>query len=212
MKALLIVDIQNDFMLNGSLPVRGADEVIPIINQLTRYPFDFIIATKDYHPEDHGSFASNHQGKSPGDHVMLLNINQILWSDHCVKNSPGSDFPSTLNILPISHIVYKGTDPLVDSYSAFFDNAQQRATGLEEYLKTRKVKELFILGVATDYCVKYTVLDAISLGFQTYIITDACRGVNIKSSDSDEALFHMKDKGALLITSKEVPSLLDISP
>lgn len=203
MKALLIVDLQNDFMPGGSLPVPGGNEIIPVINTLA-HKFSHIFATQDWHPADHVSFASNHLGKKPGDTTQVKGVKQILWPVHCVRNTKGAELVSALNKEKITSIFYKGTDKWVDSYSTFFDNARERSTGLDEYLQTRGIKEIYIVGVATDYCVLYSVLDALELGFQVTVVQDACRGINLAPQDVEKAFQLMKEKGAKLLLSKEI--------
>jgi nicotinamidase/pyrazinamidase len=202
MSALIIVDMQNDFMPGGPLGVQGAEQLIPLINELSPH-FSFVIATQDWHPSDHMSFAANHPGKKVGEWIDLKGVPQILWPVHCVKNTPGSEIVSGLNKKHFTCNFYKGTDQWIDSYSAFFDNARARSTGLGDYLTSRQIKELFICGVATDYCVLYTTLDALDLGFSVTVIEDACRGINLKSGDVERALIAMQEKGAHLITTKE---------
>src|SRR3954468_12732007 len=153
MNALIIVDVQNDFVPGGALPVPEGDKVLPVINNL-QPKFDLVVATQDWHPASHGSFAANHPGKKPGDVIQLKGLPQILWPVHCVQNTTGAAFVPTLDAKRIAKVFPKGTDPQVDSYSGFFDNGRQKATGLAEYLKQRGVTELYIVGLATDYCVK----------------------------------------------------------
>ncbi len=203
MRALLVVDIQNDFLPGGSLPVPEGDEVISITNRVMT-KIDLIVASKDWHPNNHGSFAQSHPNKKVGDMIKLDGLDQILWPVHCVQKTPGADFSPALNQDAIDYIVHKGQDKNVDSYSAFFDNNQRNSTGLDAYLKSRGVKTLYIVGLATDYCVKYSVLDALSLGFQVLVVTDACRGVNVKKGDDKAALEEMKAAGAKLISSEGV--------
>lgn len=203
MKALILVDIQNDFLPGGALPVPKGDEIIPVIQSLLKQPFDLVVATKDWHPQDHGSFAINH-GKSPGEMIKLGNIDQILWPVHCVQDSHGSEFAKGWDTTKISKIVYKGTDKLIDSYSTFFDNGHQKSTGLDEYLRKHGVTDIFIAGVATDYCVKFSALDALHLGFKVHIITDGCRGIDLTPNASTNTLKELQAKGAILTTSKEL--------
>lgn len=203
MKALLLVDIQNDFLPGGALAIKDANQIIPLVASLVTYPFDLIIATKDWHPADHGSFASQYQ-KKPGEQVNLDGIEQILWPDHCVQNSWGAEFAPGWDTTRINKIIYKGIDPLIDSYSTFFDNGQKRKTALHAYLTQQRISHLFVAGLATDYCVKYSVLDALELGFQTTIIVDACRGVNLKPTDDLLALQLLASAGALLTTFKDL--------
>lgn len=203
MKALLLIDIQNDFCPGGALEVKEGDQVIPVANQLMK-SFDMVIATKDWHPADHGSFAANHPWRKPGQVIELNGLEQILWPIHCVQHSFGSEFAPTLNTEPIETIFYKGTDPGIDSYSGFFDNGHRKATGLGDYLKEKGVKEVYVVGLATDYCVKFTALDALELGFSTYLVTDGCRGVNLQEGDVDKALAEMEAKGVNLVTSADL--------
>jgi nicotinamidase/pyrazinamidase len=203
MKALIIVDPQNDFLPGGALPVPHGDEVIPIANSLQR-KFELVLATKDWHPPDHGSFAANHPGKKPGDRVMLDGIEQILWPVHCVQNTQGAEFASSFDTSRIAHVFHKGIDPLIDSYSTFFDNAHRRHTGLASYLKERSIKDIYLLGLALDYCVKYSALDARQLGLNTHVILDGCRGIELESGDVDRALDEMKRVGAVLLQSSDL--------
>lgn len=204
MTALILVDLQNDFIPGGALAVSEGDKIIPIIDKLIKQDFDLIVATKDWHPADHGSFASNHPGKKPGDRVELDRLVQILWPDHCVQNTHGSEFAKGWDTNCIQMIFYKGTDKHIDSYSTFYDNGHRKSTGLGEFLTEKGIKDVYVAGLATDYCVKYSVLDAIKLGFNVYVIEDACRGVNLKPGDSQHALNEMRQLGAHMITSEEL--------
>jgi nicotinamidase/pyrazinamidase len=203
MNTLLVVDIQNDFLPGGALAVPDGDRVIPIINRLIGR-FDLVLATQDWHPPDHGSFAANHPDHQPGDIIDLNGIPQILWPVHCVQHSAGAAFSSQLRSDRFAKIFQKGIDPEIDSYSSFFDNAKRRATGLGDYLRERNMKEIFICGLATDYCVKASTLDSQELGLQTYVIEDACRGVNLKPDDSRNAIAEMRAAGASIIDSEEI--------
>lgn len=200
MKALILVDIQNDFLPGGALAVARGDEILSVVNDLLKKPFDLIIATKDWHPLDHGSFASNH-GKEPGEHITLEGLDQILWPVHCVQETWGSEFAPGWDTKKINKIIYKGTDTNIDSYSTFYDNGHRRSTGLDKYLTDNKIREVYIAGLATDYCVKYSVLDALAHGFDIFVFKDACRGVNLNPDDSQKALDVMKKAGAHLIES-----------
>ena len=200
MKTLVLVDLQNDFLPGGALPVAEGDHVIPLANRLQPL-FDLVVATQDWHPADHGSFAAQHPGKKPGQMVQLNGLPQVLWPTHCVQGTPGAAFAPGLNTRRISKVFPKGTDPQIDSYSGFFDNGHRKATGLGDYLKSGKTTALYLLGLATDYCVKATALDARSLGFETYLITDACRGVNLQPGDVDRALAEMQAAGVGLVMS-----------
>lgn len=202
MKALLLVDIQIDFCPGGALPVPKGDEVVEVANKLMD-KFPLIIATKDWHPQNHISFASTH-GLKVGEVIEIAGIKQVLWPVHCVQHSEGAKFHPQLKKEKIDYIVYKGTDPKIDSYSAFFDNARLQQTSLDSYLKEKKVNSLYIMGLATDYCVKFSVLDSLSLGYETYLIVDGCRGVDLNPGDVQKALQEMEKKGAKLISTKEL--------
>jgi len=206
MKALILVDIQNDFLPGGSLAVPDGDEILPVVNQLITLPFDEIIATKDWHPPHHKSFAATH-GAEPGQRIMLRGLEQILWPIHCVQGTYGAEFSKGWNSQSVEKVFHKGTDESIDSYSTFFDNGHFKSTGLEAYLHACKVDEVYFAGLATDYCVKYSVLDALKLGFKTYVVVDACRGVNLKLQDSQEALDDIKAAGGILLTSNEVKKI-----
>lgn len=196
MKVLLVIDIQNDFMPGGSLAVKEADTIIPKINQLIE-EFPIVIASQDYHPKIHYSFASTH-GRKIGD---LLDENghvQLLWPEHCIQGSKGAEFHKDLYQGGIDFIIKKGTDPHIDSYSAFFDNQRKKDTGLNRLLTQLGASELTIVGVATDYCVKYTALDALELGYKVIIKTSCCKGVNAKKGDVEKAIEELRSKGAII--------------
>jgi nicotinamidase/pyrazinamidase len=203
MNALLIVDVQNDFCPGGALAVPEGDEVVPIINGL-QSQFDLVVATQDWHPPNHGSFAASHADRQPGDVIDLYGLPQTLWPIHCVQHTPGADFPPALDRSRIAQVFRKGVDPHIDSYSGFFDNGHRRSTGLAEYLKSQHVRDVYIAGLTTDYCVKFTALDAISLGFRVYVIEDACRGVNLNPGDVAQAINEMREAGVQLTSSDEI--------
>jgi len=203
MNALILVDLQYDFMPGGALPVPEGDCVVPVANRLIPH-FDIVVATQDWHPANHGSFASQHPGKRPGDVVQLDGVTQMLWPDHCVQGGHGAELHHDLNLGKLDHVVQKGTDPKIDSYSGFYDNGHRRATGLANYLRERQVSDVYILGLATDYCVKFTALDAVQEGFKTWLIEDGCRGVNLKPDDVDEAIQEMKAAGVQMVRSDEL--------
>ena len=207
MKALILVDIQNDFLPGGSLPVPNGNQILPCINRLMDLSFDVIVATKDWHPKDHGSFAIVH-GYKPGTVIKLGGIDQILWPIHCVQDTTGSRFAPGWTVDRVEKVFLKGINPLIDSYSTFFDNARLRETGLEQYLRERSVDEVYIAGLATDYCVSYSALDSLDLGFKTYIITDACRGIDLKKGDVERALNLIKAKGGQMVTTDQVEKIL----
>ena len=196
MKALVIIDVQNDFLINGSLEVPDGNDVIEPINEIIKN-YALVIATKDWHPLDHVSFASNHQGKKIGDVVKVNNLDQILWPVHCVQESKGSDFPTTLNIKAINKIIYKGTNSQIDSYSGFHDNGKIRSTGLSDYLKAKNITSIDYVGLVTEYCVKFTVFDSIKEGFRSRVILKGIKGINLE--ESNKALKEMRSKGIDLL-------------
>ncbi len=204
MKTLLLVDIQNDFLPTGALPVPEGDQIIPLVNKLQR-EFDLVVATQDWHPKNHQSFASFHN-KEPGELIQLHGIEQVLWPDHCVQHSSGAELAAGLETNRIERVFQKGTNPEIDSYSGFFDNGHQGDTGLKAYLNEKGVSELFIVGLALDYCVKFTVLDARQCGFETTLIVDGTRGVNMDVNDSVKAVKEMSGVGANVIQSLEILS------
>lgn len=172
MKTLLLIDIQNDFLPGGALAVPNGDKIIPIVNKLQQH-FDLIVATQDWHPGNHKSFASNHQGKEVFEKIMLQGLEQVLWPDHCVQGSTGADFSSDLDMRKVEAIFRKGMDSEIDSYSGFYDNGSLKSTGLADYLKGKKVKEVYLTGLAGDYCVYFSGMDALKEQFDTYLIEDA---------------------------------------
>lgn len=205
MTALIVVDIQNDFLPGGSLAVPGGDAIIPLVNELMP-EYDLVVATQDWHPDDHGSFATNHPGKNPGETTDLAGLTQVLWPVHCVQATPGASFPETLQHQRFDHVVRKGTDPQIDSYSGFHDNGHRQPTGLAHLLRDNGVTAVHIVGLATDYCVKFTALDAVNEGFSTTLITDATRGVDLTPGDIDRALAEMQTAGVTLTTSDQLLS------
>jgi len=196
-EALVIVDIQNDFLPGGTLAVPEGDGIIPLVNELAE-KFELVVATQDWHPAHHGSFAASHPGQSPGDVIELDGLEQILWPVHCVQNTGGAEFASGLKLDKISKVFQKGTDPNIDSYSGFFDNGHRKATGLEDYLKRTGVDQVYIVGLAADYCVKFTALDARQVGFTTTVIKDATRAVNLTPGDFQKALAEMEEQGIMI--------------
>lgn len=201
--ALVLVDLQRDFLPGGTLSVPEGDRVVPLANQLARR-FDLVVATQDWHPPEHVSFAANHPGKSPGDVLVLGEIRQMLWPVHCVQFTSGAAFAPGLDTGPIARIFAKGTQRDVDSYSGFFDNLRRRSTGLGEFLRSRNVQLVYILGLATDYCVRATALDARALGFETRVVADACRGVELQVGDVQRAMAEMQRAGVGIVQSSEI--------
>ncbi|MCS7204562.1 MAG: bifunctional nicotinamidase/pyrazinamidase [Leptospiraceae bacterium] len=179
MKALILIDVQNDFMPYGALPVPKGDEIVPVINRIIE-KFSLVVATQDWHPKNHISFASNHAGKKPFDVIDLDGYPQTLWPDHCVQETKGADFHPALNTKPIETIFRKGTNPNIDSYSGFFDNLHKKSTGLAGFLREKEAKELYFAGLAADYCVYYSIKDAVQLGFDCVLIEDATRAIDEK--------------------------------
>jgi nicotinamidase/pyrazinamidase len=175
--ALLIIDMQNDFLPGGSLAVASGDEIIPVINELQK-GYDLVVATQDWHPADHGSFASQHPGRSLYELAELAGLPQVLWPDHCVQGSFGAELSTDLDLERVAAIFRKGMDPLIDSYSAFFDNGHKKATGLEGYLKGLGVEEVHVCGLAADYCVFYSAIDALNLGFKVAILDKATKAIS----------------------------------
>jgi nicotinamidase/pyrazinamidase len=206
MRTLILVDLQNDFGPEGALPVPGGDLVVAVANRLQPY-FDWIIASQDWHPPNHSSFAVNHPGHKPGEVIEWAGMPQVLWPSHCVQGTQGASFFHSLDQTRIHSIVHKGINPDVDSYSAFYDNARRQATGLEELLFERGVRHFYLMGLATDYCVKFTALDAISLGFQVSLIEDGCRGVELNPGDISRAMEEMTQAGVQIIVSQQIPEL-----
>lgn len=202
-RALILVDIQNDFMPGGALAVPDGLAVVPVANALLPV-FDIVAASQDWHPKGHGSFASSHRDKEPGEMGKLAGMPQVMWPDHCVQGSEGAELVDSLDFerAPNGVAVFrKGTDPTIDSYSAFFDNGHRKDTGLGDWLKEKGVVAVVIVGVATDYCVKFTALHAAELGFDVILLEDGCRGVNLQPSDSEEALDEMRAAGVTVTTS-----------
>lgn len=177
MFALVLVDIQNDFVPGGALPVPLGDEIIPLINDL-QHAFDLVVATQDWHPLAHKSFASSHASKKPFEKIMLHGLEQVLWPDHCIQGSHGAELHIGLKSNKVEAIFRKGMDPEIDSYSAFYDNGYRKSTGLAGYLRERKVQKVFVCGLAADYCVFFTAKDALKENFETYIIEDATRAID----------------------------------
>lgn len=202
MRALILVDLQNDFMPGGALAVPDGDQTVPVANALLDR-FDLVVATQDWHPKDHSSFITQHPGKKIGDLVEIDGLDQVVWPVHCVRNTSGAEFHKDLNVSN-AQVFHKGTDTNIDSYSGFFDNGHKKATGLGVWLLGKTVDTVYILGLAMDYCVKYTALDAVGEGFKTYLVEDGCRGVGLEPGDVAAAIDEMKAAGVEVIQSSEV--------
>jgi nicotinamidase/pyrazinamidase len=200
-KALIIVDTQNDFMPGGSLAVPDGDAIVPVINDLQRR-FDLVVATQDWHPRNHKSFASNNAGRSPFETIDLNGLTQVLWPDHCVQGMKGAELHPGLRTPSIEAIIRKGTDPEIDSYSGFYDNAHHKSTGLAGYLRERGADRLYFCGLAGDICVYFTLTDALRLGFSATLIEDATRPLS--NQDFEAAKKQILHHGGSLVTSGEI--------
>lgn len=198
MKTILLIDIQNDFLPGGALAVPEGDAIIPVVNALIP-EFELVVATQDWHPADHKSFAVNHPGRTVYEQIDLAGLPQTLWPAHCVQNTGGALFAPGLDTRRIERVFSKGMNPEVDSYSGFFDNGRRGDTGLSAWLRERGVKALTVAGLATDYCVKFTVLDALREGFAVELRPAACRGVNLQPGDTDRAIEEMRAAGAVIV-------------
>jgi nicotinamidase/pyrazinamidase len=203
MIVLVLVDIQNDFLPGGALPVPGGHTVIPVANRL-QAAFPLVVATQDWHPAHHGSFAANHLGRNVFEIIDLHGLSQTLWPVHCVQGTAGAELAPQLQRERIAKIFPKGTDAGIDSYSGFFDNGHRKSTGLGEWLLARGVTEVFVCGLATDYCVKFTALDAAQTGFKTHFIEDASRGVNLQPNDVRNAIAEMNRAGIATVQSSVI--------
>jgi nicotinamidase/pyrazinamidase len=197
---LAVIDVQNDFCPGGALAVKDGDAIIPLINSLMpRFPL--VVATQDWHPADHVSFASNHPGAKSFDTIKAGNISQVLWPDHCVQGTRGADFHPSLENIHFRLILRKGTTPALDSYSAFFENDKKTLTGLSSFLKGIGVEEVYLCGLATDVCVYHSAMDAVRLGFHTFLIRDASRGVDVPEGNLSKAIKDMESSGVRIIES-----------
>ena len=203
MNALLLIDVQNDFCPGGALAVSEGDAVVPIINAAQKY-FDLVVATQDWHPPDHGSFAANHPQRNIGDIIQWNGQTQVLWPIHCVQSTLGAALRADLDTSRLDRVIQKGQDPNLDSYSGFFDNGAVHETGLRAYLLEKGVRSVTICGLATDYCVRFSALDAVRLGFQTRLLLDACRGVELQTGDIENAVQTMRGAGVEIIESPDL--------
>lgn len=196
MKALLLIDIQNDFLPGGALAVPNGDKILDTVNKLQDH-FDLVVATQDWHPANHKSFATQHEGKRVFDTIELHGLKQVLWPDHCVQGTNGAAFSPKLWMNRVEAIFRKGTDTSIDSYSGFYDNGHLKSTGLADYLKGKGVTEVYLVGLAGDYCVYFSAKDAIDEGFQTYLIEDAIRSID--KDNFEKAKKDITNKGGKLI-------------
>ena len=198
-RCLIVVDVQNDFMPGGALAVPKGDEVVPVINRLAAH-FANIVLTQDWHPRGQISFASSHPGKKPFETIRLAYGEQVLWPDHCVQATPGAAFHPGLSVPHAQLVVRKGYHKDVDSYSAFLEADRRTSTGLAGYLRERGLKALYFCGLATDFCVAWSALDARAAGFEATVIEDACRAIDLEGSLA-KAWSDMQGAGVLRITS-----------
>lgn len=201
MKALILVDIQNDFLTDGALAVPHGDKIIPVVNALQNY-FELVVATQDWHPADHKSFASNHMNKNSFDVIELNGLQQTLWPDHCVQGTSGADFPQQLNMSKTEAIFRKGTNPEIDSYSGFYDNGRLKSTGLSDYLRGKNVTEVYVTGLCGDICVYYTAMDSLQEGFETFIIEDATQPLSEEEFRKTKEIF--RSNAGKLVRSNEI--------
>ncbi|MDB5263455.1 MAG: bifunctional pyrazinamidase/nicotinamidase [Adhaeribacter sp.] len=201
MKALLLIDIQNDFLPGGALAVPEGDKVIPVANQL-QSRFEVVVATQDWHPTNHKSFAKNHSGKKPFEKIDLDGLEQVLWPTHCVQGTPGAQLSAAINLNKAEAIFRKGTNPEIDSYSGFYDNGHRKTTALADYLRGKQVSQIYIMGLAGDYCVYYTAKDALELEFETFLIEDGTRAIN--PDDFEKAKADITNLGGQIIQSNQL--------
>lgn len=198
MKALILVDIQNDFCEGGALAVNGGKSIVPIVNQMIE-DYELVIATQDFHPPNHKSFASNNLGSTVGELRQLNGQLQVMWPNHCVEGTAGALLIAELNQKKVHKIFKKGMNPEVDSYSGFYDNDHSSSTGLGEFLKEKQVTEVMVVGLALDYCVKYTALDSKSFGFKTSVYLPATKAVNLSQDDDQKAIYELKNHGVIVL-------------
>lgn len=202
MHALLIVDVQNDFCPGGALEVPNGDQIVPVINRLSKH-FDHVIQTQDWHPKGHSSFASSHPGKDPFSVIDMPYGEQVLWPDHCVQGSEGAEFHPGLETVRTQLVIRKGFRKEIDSYSAFYENDNQTPTGLAGYLRERGIDTLYACGLATDFCVKWSVLDGLKEGFDVTVIEDAVKGIDMEGSVA-AAWEEMEEAGAEQVNSDDL--------
>lgn len=201
MKALIIIDMQNDFLSGGSLAVPDGEEIVAIVNSMQQY-FDLVVATQDWHPSTHKSFASNNPGKKTYDEIELNGLPQILWPDHCVQGTNGAMFTPLVNMNRVEAIFRKGTDMDIDSYSGFYDNGHRKSTGLSDYLRGKLITRVYFAGLAGDFCVYFSALDALAEGFDTYLMEDAVRSIDPEKFKQAKA--EIASRGGRIINSNDV--------
>lgn len=204
MEALLIIDVQNDFCPGGALEVPNGDQVVPVINKLSEQ-FNVVVQTQDWHPDGHSSFASSHEEKEPFETIEMPYGEQVLWPDHCVQGSKGADFHPDLMTERSQLIVRKGFRKEIDSYSAFYENDNDTTTGLAGYLRERNIDTLYAAGLATDFCVKWSVVDGLKENFDVKVVEDAVKGIDIEGS-VDQAWNEMLEAGAEKVSSEDLLS------
>lgn len=202
MDALILVDLQNDFLPGGPLAVPGGDRVVPVANRLIE-AFELVVAARDWHPPDHCSFASQHPGHEPGEVIQHEGLEQILWPEHCIAGSEGAEFSDALNTDAIDRVFKKGNDKDIDSYSCLWDNGHRRPTGLGDYLRERDVDDLYVAGLALDYCVKFSALDAAEEGFAVHAVRDATRAVNLQEGDDRRTIEALRAKAVEIVTADQ---------
>ena len=195
--ALLVIDLQNDFCPAGALEVPGGNEIVSDINQEMK-KYDCVVLTQDWHPKGHSSFAISHEGKNPLDVVKMPYGDQILWPEHCIQGSKGAEFHFKLDTDRASAVIRKGSNPLIDSYSAFFENDRRTPTGLDGYFKTLGIEKIYLVGLATDFCVNYSAQDAAKLGYKVSVFEGMCRAIDLNGS-LELARNEMRDCGVELI-------------
>ncbi|TDH24609.1 bifunctional nicotinamidase/pyrazinamidase [Segetibacter sp. 3557_3] len=201
MKALVLIDIQNDFLPGGALAVPDGDAIIPVVNQIQEC-FDLVVATQDWHPQEHKSFASSHPGTKVFETIQLNGLSQVLWPDHCLQGSYGAALSDAVTWLKTEAIFRKGTDLEIDSYSGFYDNGHLKSTGLGNYLRGKGIKEVYVAGLAADYCVFYTAKDALAEGFSTILIHDATRAIS--NEGFRKAKLELSKMGGKIIRSDDL--------
>jgi nicotinamidase/pyrazinamidase len=201
--ALIVIDLQNDFCPGGALAVYDGDKIVPVINSIMD-KFDVVIGTQDWHPQKQVSFASNHSGKKIYDQIEIDGLTQTLWPDHCVQGTHGAEFYKALNSVRFNLILRKGMSPKIDSYSAFLENDKKTETGLNGYLDVLNVNDVYLCGLATDYCIYFSAMDSVKYGFNTFVLLDACRGIDVPEGNIDKCVKDMTGKGIKIIKTGDL--------